>query len=289
MKDSAPAAEAAPAPSTADHDRCLCGASLWAPYLSLSPGTSVVLCERCGLARTRPYPTDPGRAGAVEGSRAESYRKDEALYRRFARPMVRRMHQLCPAPADHVDLGCNIGILVDEARRAGYRSAGFDLDREAVQLGLDLGHPVHLGSFQQCGPASADLVTASHTLEHILDLHEALEAVREVLRPGGFLLVSQPCHDSWTARVQGPAWYGWQQEQHHWHFTPKTLGAVLQQHGFQVTSVFREGLHHPFPPPSLLRHPRTFLRRLGLPLLARLAVLLGRGDAFSLAARKERP
>jgi len=188
-------------------------------------------------------------------------------------------------PGVHVDVGCNLGILADEARKAGYCSVGFDLDAEAIHLGQSLGHPVRLGSFEQSGPASSDLITASHTLEHVLDLHQMFELLRRVLRPNGHLLISQPCYRSWVARALGRHWYGWMPKEHHWHFTPQTLGAVLEQHGFQVVAVHRETLHHPFPRLGLIRHPRTFLRRLWLPLLARVARILGQGDAFFMAAR----
>jgi SAM-dependent methyltransferase len=63
-----------------------------------------------------------------------------------------------------------------------------------------------LGAFYS--PASFDLLMAFHVLEHVPDIGEALQAVIELLKPGGWFVGVVPLINSLQARFFGSKWAG---------------------------------------------------------------------------------
>ncbi|MEU8109222.1 class I SAM-dependent methyltransferase [Nonomuraea muscovyensis] len=108
-----------------------------------------------------------------------------------------------PAGArDALDVGCGEGMLARALRRTVPRVVGIDPDPDGIELARSHGDDVEyvLGDFlaHPFAPESFDMVTAVATLHH-LDAAAALDRVRELLRPGGRLVVVG------LARGGGPA------------------------------------------------------------------------------------
>ena len=64
-----------------------------------------------------------------------------------------------------------------------------------------------------------------------------LAQVRRLLRPGGEVWISCPNADSLWRRVFGRGWVNWHVPYHLWHFSPRTLEAVLARAGFRLTAL----------------------------------------------------
>ena len=62
------------------------------------------------------------------------------------------------------------------------------------------------------------------SLEHVHEPRLAVRAAREVLRPGGLLVVYVPNLGSWSFRTFGEHWFALDLPRHLTHFTPETLG-----------------------------------------------------------------
>jgi SAM-dependent methyltransferase len=89
-----------------------------------------------------------------------------------------------------------------------------------------------------------DAVTMWHTLEHLPDPAAALRRSRELLRPGGRLVVSVPNSESLQARLGGDAWF---------------LSALLARSGFEV-----ERIGYLYPEMEGIGLIQTALNRAGL-------------------------
>lgn len=93
-----------------------------------------------------------------------------------------------------LDVGCGEGMLTRELRGVVPEVVGLDLDRPSLDLARS--HPHEDGTGYVLGdvlahpfePASFDLVASIATLHH-LDAVAGLEAMRDLLRPGGVLVV----------------------------------------------------------------------------------------------------
>lgn len=93
-----------------------------------------------------------------------------------------------------LDVGCGEGMLTRELRAVVPQVVGLDLDRPSLDLARS--HPGSDGTGYVLGdvlanpfePASFDVVASIATLHH-MDATAGLEAMRELLRPGGVLAV----------------------------------------------------------------------------------------------------
>lgn len=158
-----------------------------------------------------------------------------------------------------------------EARAAGLRVTQGDL------LGADL-------------PAGAyDAVRFNHSLEHVHDPAAYLARARDLLKPGGLLIISVPNYDGATyslfpQAVEAP--------RHLFYFNPSSLRRHLEARGFDIVSLVT-----PPTPEVLLYILRAFApeKAGALPPGEEVFALLpecqaladqGRGDDLDLVARK---
>jgi 2-polyprenyl-3-methyl-5-hydroxy-6-metoxy-1,4-benzoquinol methylase len=165
-----------------------------------------------------------------------------------------------------LDIGCGNGRFLNRMRSLGWEVAGVDFDAEAVRVARE-----HYGLDARCGsadavgfePASFDVVTLSHVLEHVPDPAAALARCASLLRPGGEILVWVPNFESPFRSLFGAAWFPYEVPRHRWHFRPADVAALLVRAGLAVVEVL------PDPTETLFRKSA---RRLG----GALGALLGR-------------
>jgi SAM-dependent methyltransferase len=119
----------------------------------------------------------------------------------------------------------------------GWRVTGLDVSEETVaDVRAALGVRVLAGSLPHpdLKPASFDVVTMWHSLEHVHDPLAALREAHRLLVPGGRLMVAVPNIASAPFRWFGPAWFALELPRHLTHFAPPTLRAMLEAAGFRV-------------------------------------------------------
>jgi SAM-dependent methyltransferase len=220
--------------------RCpACGGAAWVPALRL-PASAILRCAGCGLGRTEPPP--------AEADGREQFADDPEYFRRaLAEPKDRWWRRFNEAPLDALaaagarpglsllDVGANVGYLVTAADARGYRARGLDGSLAAVAVGRAvLGAQLTCARIEDAAvpPASEDVVTLNHVLEHLPDPARTLRAACAWLRPGGFLVVGLPNFASPIARAAGARWDGLVPSQHIWHFTPLALTQLVTGTGF---------------------------------------------------------
>jgi len=271
---------------TAQRERTcpLCGASIHPrPYC----GGRYLACPVCTVAWTNPPPAvnvDDYVGSHVNN--AEVTLSEEPLYRGFAADMARFVQKtpVRPSSGPALDVGCSVGLLVEELLRIGFAAEGVELETHAVELATSRGLRVRQGVVDETYETDKyALVTMSHVLEHIQEPLMALEEIRRILAPGGVLVLSQPRYLGWVPSLQGERWYGWQPEGHYWHFTERALKTALERLGFRVAAVEMNSLHYPLPPLRAVRHPRSGARQLAWWSIAQLGKMLHAGDAVYVA------
>ena len=196
-----------------------------------------VMCECCGLVWTNPRPSDED----VDRYYARNYRADYAhrrapSTRKVLRGLMgaderRRALQPRLAASNRVlDVGCGAGEFVYLLRRQGVDAAGIEPGEEYADFSRQvLGVPIQTATVDSAivEPASQDLVTMFHMLEHVADPRRVLTAVRGWLRVGGFLVVEVPNVES-TAQAPHHRFHF----AHLYSFSPATLTALGESVGF---------------------------------------------------------
>lgn len=139
-----------------------------------------------------------------------------------------------------LDFGCGGGSFLERMRSLGWNVQGMDVSPECARgVTCRTGIPVHVGTLPhpEIHPASLDAVTLWNALEHVHQPRATLRAVREALVPGGLVVVGVPNIDSWTFRRFDRDWHPLELPRHLTHFTPATLGQMLEAEGFSVLSL----------------------------------------------------
>jgi SAM-dependent methyltransferase len=138
-----------------------------------------------------------------------------------------------------LDFGCGYGKLLRRMSAAGWDVTGLDFSDQAVNAVRAAGITAHQGTLPhpQLASHSFDAVTMEHALEHVPDPLPVLRAAREVLRPGGALLVHVPNFSSWEVQqFRGDA-IQIDLPRHLLHFEPASLGKMLEAAGFVDVAV----------------------------------------------------
>lgn len=94
-----------------------------------------------------------------------------------------------------LDVGCGDGAFLDQARAAGLKTFGTELNKDAREKAVSKGHEVLESFLQDLGTSQQyDLVVAFQVLEHVSDPVQFLQWMAKVARPGGYLAVAVPNH-----------------------------------------------------------------------------------------------
>jgi 2-polyprenyl-3-methyl-5-hydroxy-6-metoxy-1,4-benzoquinol methylase len=146
------------------------------------------------------------------------------------------------------DLGCGNGYLSGLFLRGGYRVAGVD----ASESGIEIARRAYgkQGEFfcaqidkllaARMGGARFDAVISSEVIEHLYRPADLLECARQLVSPGGWLVLGTPYHgylknlalsvvDGWDAHHT----VGWDGG-HIKFFSVKTLSRLVTASGFEV-------------------------------------------------------
>jgi glycosyltransferase involved in cell wall biosynthesis/SAM-dependent methyltransferase len=161
------------------------------------------------------------------------------------------LEMLAGLPASRIlDLGCSGGLLAERVRALGHHVTGVDYTevpgvRERtdrfVRADLSQGLPVEIGD-------GYDVVIAGDVIEHLPRPRHTLAEIREVLRPGGQVLLSVPNFGHWYPRSRvalglfGYDRRGILDNTHLRFFTRSTLRRTVRAAGFDILDERSTGL-----------------------------------------------
>lgn len=203
----------------------------------------IVECSRCGLKRLDPMPTYKETLDFYPENyvqyhpRLNMSRIVAPLYRHFVVRQGRQMFDLVGPEAKIIDIGCGcgefIGILKEEF--PGWDIVGVEPNPQAAQTGRDMwGLDIRTGSLDELDlPRDHfDLVIFTHVVEHVTEPLKALTAIRDLLKPGGWLFGETDNLECLDAKVLKRHWGLLHVPRHLYFFTPDTVDQMLRAAGF---------------------------------------------------------
>ncbi|MFT5287194.1 MAG: 2-polyprenyl-3-methyl-5-hydroxy-6-metoxy-1,4-benzoquinol methylase [Planctomycetota bacterium] len=210
---------------------------------------SVVTCRDCDLTYVTPRLTNSDliehvynegywSSDAAKTRGYTDYRSDAELYLRTYRKRLAIVKRHFKKPGRVLDVGCAAGYFLKVMQDEGWDVTGLEpsgpIRKQAGdRIGMSNVIAGLLGEVD-LEPGSYDLITLWDVLEHIPDPVAALALARELLAPGGKLLIETQNVDSRAAAVLGPKWQHYKHTEHIYHFNPDTLGDILKRAGLRV-------------------------------------------------------
>ena len=138
-----------------------------------------------------------------------------------------------------LDFGCGSGKFLRRMHALGWDVTGIDFSPDAVRDVRASGLRAFQGSLPHPDllPASFDVITMRHALEHVPSLRIVLRNAWTLLNAGGLLLVQVPNFEGFDAQYFGDASLCVDLPRHLTHFTRDTLLAMFQREGLSDARV----------------------------------------------------
>jgi 2-polyprenyl-3-methyl-5-hydroxy-6-metoxy-1,4-benzoquinol methylase len=214
-----------------------CGGQSWAGLVEQG-GFRWWRCLVCGFARLIPMPA--GARAEIAGDAIgrgyiDFYRAKLAKKRRRGARRLRRLAARMPGRR-LLDVGSNIGCLVESARRLGLDATGIEINRTLVDFARE-SYPACrfvAGAVEEAPlePASFDGLYCSEVIEHVPDNERFAAALARLLRSGGMLFLTTPGAREYIGRDGRARARDFGAPDHKLYHTRSSLAALLARHGF---------------------------------------------------------
>jgi len=189
-------------------------------------------CSHCGFVFSGRNPT----LAEIE-SHYEGYSRNDYL----SPITIKRYHEILDVfeavrkTNRILDVGCGIGYFLDVAKTRGWEVYGTEYTESAVKICEDKGIIMNSGALNPKNYAaeSFDVITSFEVIEHINTPNEEIARIYSLLRKGGYFYVTTPNFNSLLRYYLGAKYnvIGW--PEHLSYYTPKTLTALMLNHGFK--------------------------------------------------------
>jgi len=217
---------------------------------------AVVECEGCRLVYVTPrrsarallmqvYDEGYWRSARPRERGYADYLGDEERWLATWRRRFDTLAAHLPAPGRALDVGAAAGFASRVLAERGWRVSAVEPSEPArARLLESLGADALVGRTlddAELAPASFELVTLFDVIEHLPDPLAALARARELLAPGGRLLLETQNVESRAARLLGRRWHHYKHAEHLLHFSPATLGRALAASDLALEALYVRG------------------------------------------------
>ena len=204
-------------------------------------------CTTCGFLFTNPRPDKTEIVKYYESAEYLSHHAARngifaALYRRVRKNNIRKKYRLVKKYSfgnNILDLGCGTGEFIAYCSKMGLQSSGIEPNEKARSFGIhSLKQDIHPESYLEEIPVDRfDIITLWHVLEHVHELNERISRLKEILKPGGILVIAVPNCDSWDAKKYKEYWAAYDLPRHLFHFSKETLKILVEKNRFNLIGI----------------------------------------------------
>jgi 2-polyprenyl-3-methyl-5-hydroxy-6-metoxy-1,4-benzoquinol methylase len=137
-----------------------------------------------------------------------------------------------------LDVGCGSGFFLRALDQSKWNCFGVETGEAAARAAsrsLGEGH-VFTGTLidSACADAAFDVISFWSALEHTNEPRANLIEARRIIKHGGSLIIQVPNAASYQARMFDGDWFALDAPRHRYHFSLRTLNAVLVEAGFKL-------------------------------------------------------
>jgi len=166
----------------------------------------------------------------------------EIRYSTVARRRLRHIRELLGRKPNFIrllDVGCSSGAFLEIATAKGFAAEGVEPAVKPAATAQRAGLRVHSGTLseQNFPDKSYDAITLFEIIEHLPSPRDMIIECRRILRRDGVIAINTPNAASWTARVMGARWEGFDLHKMGGHisfFNPASLRLLAERCGLTV-------------------------------------------------------
>lgn len=135
-----------------------------------------------------------------------------------------------------LDIGCGFGEALGYQKMRGCEVYGVDADENVRRVADKFGYDVRVGLFDPnlFDRSFFDYVTLDQVIEHVTDPLGFMQGVYQVLKPGGYVVLSTPNSNGWGAKCFGRFWINWHVPYHLQFFSYKSMKIVSENAGLFI-------------------------------------------------------
>ncbi|HMJ46032.1 MAG TPA: class I SAM-dependent methyltransferase [Ferruginibacter sp.] len=138
-----------------------------------------------------------------------------------------------------LDIGSGTGGFLDTMQQVGWKATGLEPGEDAREKAKSL-YGVHVLPSQELfnlPPASFDVITMWHVLEHVHQLQNYIEQIKKLITSKGLLFIAVPNYTSYDAAHYKQDWAGYDVPRHLYHFSPRSMKKLMDMHGLKIIKI----------------------------------------------------
>lgn len=199
-------------------------------------------CSACSFLFTNPHPDEQSIGSYYESENYISHTSSKKtlldnVYQWARLYNLSLKHNLVKKFASGkkiLDFGCGTGHFLAYMKKKGMSVEGIEPSVHARTKAYSvLKQAVH-SSLREIPSGKFEVITLWHVLEHIHQLHETLQQLKERLTQNGTIFIAVPNHLSHDAMYYQEHWAAYDVPRHLWHFTKNSMHQILQRHHLNI-------------------------------------------------------
>ncbi len=136
-----------------------------------------------------------------------------------------------------LDYGCGTGAFLNFLQERKWEITGVEPSENArIKAESFLQIKVHQ-SLDSIIQKKFDVITLWHVLEHIHDLENSLQKIKELLKDDGMIFIAVPNYESADAQKYKEHWAAYDVPRHLWHFSKTTIEKLLIKHKLKLQEI----------------------------------------------------
>ena len=223
-----------------------CGQSTLKPYLTCIDYTvskkefKIDVCTACTFKFTNPRPTaseigyyyDSPDYISHSNSRKGLVNLVYQLVRQISlNRKIKLVKSLNLEGKQVLDIGSGTGEFLKKTQDAGFDVIGIEPNSKARDYAIK-NHKLKIYQefdLDSIPPASKDLITMWHVLEHVHLLQDRIKQIKTILKPNGYAIIAVPNYTSWDAKHYGVIWASYDVPRHLYHFSPLVMKQLFHR------------------------------------------------------------
>jgi 2-polyprenyl-3-methyl-5-hydroxy-6-metoxy-1,4-benzoquinol methylase len=135
-----------------------------------------------------------------------------------------------------LDIGAGTGDFLKESELSGWSISGVEPNTSARELASIKG--IHLvPTLEDLDSTTFDIITLWHVLEHLPNLEEQINKIKELLNPSGTLIIAVPNYKSFDANYYKEYWAAYDVPRHLYHFSRNAINRIFSKHQISIVRI----------------------------------------------------